>query len=99
MSDATLTSHALVRMAQRAISGDDLDLVRTFGTEVEGGYLLRAKDCQAIEHAVKRFVDRVRRLSGERVVVAGGRVVTAYHARRSKQCRLLRRAERRGALE
>lgn len=38
MSALTLTQHAIVRMSQRGIRPNDLDLIESIGTEVEGGY-------------------------------------------------------------
>jgi hypothetical protein len=90
-----LTRHALIRMAQRGFQADDSDLIKLFGTPVEDGFLVLSKDCQAVERELKRLQDRIRRLSGKRLVVAGDRVVTAYHARPAKERRLLRRAEQR----
>jgi hypothetical protein len=95
MLNETLTQHALIRMAQRAIKDDDLEVIIKIGTEVEGGYLVRAKDSQALERSLKQLMQRVRRLNGKRVVVAEDKVITAYHAHRSKQRRLLRGAEQR----
>ena len=90
-----ITQHALTRMAQRAIRHDDLDLIARIGTEVEDGYLVRTKDCQTFEHALKQLIKQAWRLNGKRVVVAGDRVVTAYHACPTKKRQLLRHAEQR----
>jgi hypothetical protein len=95
MKTERLTRHALTRMGQRGIGNDDLDLILWVGTEVEGGYFLRAKDCQAFERKLKRLISRARRLQGKRVVVADNRIVTAYHARPKTERRLLRGAEER----
>jgi hypothetical protein len=95
MKTKSLTRHALTRMAQRAIGGDDLDLILWVGTEVEDGYLVRAKDCQAVERKLKHLMHRVRRLEGKRVVFAGNRIVTAYHASPGTERRLLRGAKQR----
>ena len=89
----TGTGHALTRMAQRAIREDDLALILWVGTEVEGGYLVRAKDCQSVERQLKRLAHRVRRLQGKRVVVAGNRIVTVYHTCSATERRLLRGTE------
>jgi hypothetical protein len=80
-------------MAQRGIAGDDLELIRWIGTEVEGGYLVRERDFQALDRELKQWRQRARRLVGKRLVVEGGRVVTAYQADHSKERRLLRTAE------
>jgi len=85
-----LTSHAAVRIAQRGIAGNDLDLITWLGTEVEGGYFLRHKDFATFDRALKDLRQRARRLVGKRVVVEGERVITAYHATSGKQRRLLR---------
>jgi hypothetical protein len=90
-----LTAHARMRMSQRGIANDDLELIKWIGTEVEGGYLVREKDYQALDRQLKRLRDHARRLVGKRLVVEGNRLVTAYHATRTKERRLLRGAEER----
>jgi hypothetical protein len=92
MSALTLTQHAVLRMSQRSIRLEDLELAEFIGTEVEGGCLVRRKDVQAFERALKKLVGQARRLSGKRVVRAGDVIVSAYHATRGKERRLLRRA-------
>jgi hypothetical protein len=77
-------------MSQRRVGLDDIEIVESIGTEVEGGYLVRRKDVQAFEQQLKKLRDWVRRLEGKRVVVKGDAVITAYHARNSKERRLLR---------
>ena len=95
MKTEGLTRHALTRMAQRAIGEDDPELILRVGTEVEDGYLVRAKDCQSVERQLKRLAHRVRRLQGKRVVVAGDRIVTVYHTCSGTERRLLRGTEER----
>jgi hypothetical protein len=90
MKGESLTPHAVVRLAQRGIRATHLDLIKLIGTEVTDGYLVREKDCQAFESDLKRLMEHIHRLRGKRVVVADDRVVTAYHARRSTERRLLR---------
>jgi hypothetical protein len=90
-----LTAHAAVRLAQRGIRNDDLELIKRIGTEVEGGYLVREKDFQILDRELKYLRDQARRLVGKRVVIDGDHVVTAYHANAGKERRLLRRVERR----
>lgn len=94
-----LTAHAITRMSQRGIARGDLELVRWIGTEVEGGYVVREKDVQALERELKHLQDQARRLVGKRVVVDGDVVVTVYHADRGKEKRLLRGAETRSFRE
>jgi hypothetical protein len=90
MSAVHLTQHAMLRMSQRGIRLDDLQLIEAIGTEVDGGYLLRQKDFQTLERELKTLRDQARRLVGKRVVQAGDAVVTAYHASRADERRLLR---------
>jgi hypothetical protein len=90
MSAANLTRHAILRMSQRGIRLNDLELAEFIGTEVEGGCLVRQKDFQALERELKRLRDQARRLVGKRVVRAGEVVITAYQANRAKEQRLLR---------
>lgn len=92
MSQLKLTQHALKRMSQRSLRVKDADLIALVGTAVEGGYLVRAKDYQAIETALKQFLQRCKRLINKRIVVLDGRIVTTYHTNKSGQTRLLRRA-------
>ena len=89
---ARLTAHAAVRMAQRGIKDSDLELIQSIGSEVEGGLLVRDKDFQAFDRELKRLRDRAKRVVGKRVVLEGNRLVTAYHASRSNERRLLRGA-------
>jgi hypothetical protein len=88
-----------MRLAQRAIAADEVALIQWIGTEVEGGYLVREKDFQALDRSLPLLRDQARRLVGKRVVVREGRIVTAYHAARSKERRLLRAAEERSFTE
>lgn len=95
MTQISLTRHAIMRAAQRGIANDDLDLVMLIGTEVEDGYFVRNKDCEAMERQLRRLADRVRHLKGKYVVVADAQIVTVYQAGRTKEQRLMRRAEQR----
>lgn len=95
MSDLSFTHHVISRMSQRGIDLDDIEIVEWIGTKVEGGYLVLQKDFQAVDREMRRLRDRMRRLVGKRIVREGLTVVTAYHACRGKQRRLLRNAEER----
>jgi hypothetical protein len=94
-----LTAHGAVRIAQRGITGDQVELIRRIGTEVEGGYLVREKDFQALDRELKQLRDQVRRLVGKRLVLEGDRLVTAYHALPGKQRQLLRDKQARSLME
>lgn len=91
MNDLRLTSHAVTRMAQRAILPSDLDLILAFGSEVEGGLLVRKKDVEDAEIAIRGVLRRLQKIRGKRIVVSDGEVVTAYHATNSDQHRLMKR--------
>ncbi len=95
MNAISFTEHAILRMAQRGIGIDDLDLLMHVGTAVEGGYFVRKKDCQQAISALKHFEDRIGRLAGKRVVLEGDHIITVYQSNKSKAKSLLRRAERR----
>ena len=92
MTTLTLTDHAAVRMAQRGIPLTDAEMITLIGTEVDDGYLVRARNCQQAEKVLKRLLERVRRLQAKRLVVVNGRIVTAFHASRRQERRLLRHA-------
>ena len=91
MGAATYSRHAIERIYQRGLLASDIDLIMTIGTEVEGGFIVRDKDVQQLERQVRDFLTRIKRLKSKRLVVASDHVVTAYHARRSKMKKLLRR--------
>jgi hypothetical protein len=98
-SDLQLTAHVTARMSQRGISNGDLQLIQFIGSEVEGGYLVRKKDFQVLDRELKQLHDHARRLVGKRLVIEGDRLVTAYHATRSKELQLLRSAPDRSLAE
>ena len=80
MTPLCLTAHAAMRMSQRGLANEDIELICLIGTEVEGGFLVREKDFQSLERELKRLRDQVRKLVGKRLVLKGDRVITAYHA-------------------
>ncbi len=93
------TAHGALRMAQRGICADDVALATLIGTEVEGGVLVRERDFQALDRELKQLRDHAKRLVGKLLVIEAGRLVTAYHATRSKERRLLRDAQDRSLME
>jgi hypothetical protein len=88
MDSFEITRHAAVRLAQRAISVSDLELIANFGTEVSDGYLFLDKNCVALETQLKSILQRVQKLRGKRIVVDGGQLITAYTASKSKMRKL-----------
>jgi len=91
MSGLHITKHAESRMRQRSISKSDVDLIVLIGSRIGESYLIREKDYQSVEHALKRILHRVRRLRGKRLVVSDGRLVTAFHATKQQHRALNRR--------
>ena len=92
MGALTLTNHATIRMAQRGIVQKDAELIALIGTEVDDGYYVREQDYQQIENALKKILERLKRLVGKRLIVQNNRIVTAYHPSRKCRRRLLRDA-------
>lgn len=95
MDTLMLTSHATMRMAQRGSGSKDAELIALVGTEVEGGYLVLDKDYKELERQLKGLLQRLRRVIGKRLVLDGGRVLTAYHASGRQRRRLMRKASER----
>jgi hypothetical protein len=90
MPSNDVTRHAAIRMAQRGIHPDELELIAIIGTEVQDGYLVRDKDYQRIERMLKQLLQRIRRLKGKRIVIEQGKIITAYHASRRTKRHLMR---------
>ncbi len=63
------------------------------GTPVGDGYIVLNHDSQAAERELKRMAEHIRRLIGKRLVIADGRVVTAYRTNKATERRLIRKAE------
>jgi hypothetical protein len=91
MSALRMSDHAIQRFAQRGFQLDDAEIIMELGAEVQDGYLIRSKDVQEVERATKAFLDRIRRLEGARVVIAGETIVTGYRPSKRK-CRELLKA-------
>ena len=95
MTSIAVTKHATERMAQRAISMGDIEIVTNFGTEVEGGYIFRRSDVAALVSELKTRILQIQRLAGQRVVQKNGKLVSAYHATNTKTRQLLKFGEER----
>jgi len=92
MAISRLTRHAIQRMGQRGFQEDDLELIQLIGTEVESGFIVLRRDRLAADHELKRLQERISRLDGKRIVVADGRVITAYRASKATERRLVRQS-------
>ena len=90
MSDLALTSHAIMRMAQRGIDHIDLDLIIAIGSEVDDGLLVKRKDVAESELFLRGLLKRLKKIEGKRIVVADGCLVTAFHATDREQRRLMK---------
>ena len=86
-------------MAQRSIRVSDSDLIAQFGTPVDDGFFFREEDFQNLARETKMLLDQFRRLRGKRLIVRSGQVVTAYHATKRQQLRMLRNANERDLYE
>jgi len=95
MTHPVLTKHAQARVSQRGLRSIDMELLLLIGTPVDDGYLATAKNCEAVEKQCKYLLERIHRLRGKRLVMAEGRVVTAYKAERRRVKQLLRTAHER----
>lgn len=65
MTALQLSHHGSVRMAQRGISNRDINLITLIGSEVDDGYLVLNKDCQAFIRKLKKLISHVERLKGK----------------------------------
>lgn len=73
------TRHAQTRMQQRGISGQDVDLIMSFGTMVRPGlYMLRDRDADKQIREHKRRIRDLERNRRRAAVVEEGTVVTCY---------------------
>ncbi len=95
MRSADPTRHAMQRLAQRGLSISDCEWATLLGREVEGGLFVLDRDAETAARRLEHEAQRVRRLGGIRLVIAGDTLVTAYPAGRKKQKRLVRGSERR----
>ncbi len=76
-----LSKHVEKRMQQRGLSKIDIDFVMRYGTSVKReGVLLCKKDVNREIAARKADIQRLERLSGVKIVVDDGTVITALHA-------------------
>jgi len=87
-----LTRHAEVRMCQRGLKDDDLELILSAASQVSGdAYLLTDQDAAREIIRRKREIQQLERLKGYKVVVENGAVITCYRSRKSDQRKTLRK--------
>ena len=89
------TKHGDRRANQRGFRGSDVELIRRCGSLVEDRqaevYLLRNKDVEREIRARKQEIQRLERMRGCEVVIAGNQLVTVHHTCRTHEKTLLRR--------
>lgn len=92
MSEFNLSRHAELRLGQRNFRRGDIEVVLECGTRIAAdAYLMRRADADREVAALKREIQRIKRLTNVKVVVAAGTVVTSYRSRSADQRRTLRR--------
>ena len=92
MTGLTPTRHAEVRLSQRALRDADIAFLIGAATPLaRNEWLLTNADVDREIAKHKREIQRIERLRGVKVVVAGDIVVTAYHSCQRIQRRTLRR--------
>ena len=92
MVSHVLSLHAEARMRQRGLRDGDIRLLLDAATQVApDAYLLTHADAAREIARLKRKIQRLERLRGVKVVVAGETIVTCYRSCRNDQRRTLRR--------
>jgi hypothetical protein len=95
MTSLNVSRHAVVRLAQRSLSVEDVDFIMMIGTEVEDGFVVLDRDVNALGAELRSCLQRIERLKGKRLVIEGNRLITAYRAKAATERRLLRSAPER----
>lgn len=96
IEEPTLTRHGTERLRQRGYRKADLGLVLAVGTPTGNAVVLTDRDVTQRIAEYRRLINRLERLRGSAVVLAGDRVLSVYRPRRSKLRRLLRHRQGRG---
>ena len=99
VTDDIYTRHGKTRMQQRGMRKGDIPLIRKCGTQVDDEtWLMLKKDVAREIETLKRAIRALSRLVNRKVVIRGGRVVTAYPSRPADQKRTLRLGRQKGLL-
>lgn len=97
MIDIHYAPHAETRMQQRAIRKKDVPLIIELGTQIDDEtWFMCNRDVTREIESLKREIHRLERLANCKVVMRGGRVITAYPSRPADQKRTLRRGRQKG---
>ena len=97
MTGISYAPHAETRMQQRAIRKKDVPLIIELGTQIDAEtWFMCNRDVTSEIESLKREIHRLERLANCKVVMRGGRVITAYSSRPADQKRTLRRGRQKG---
>ncbi len=97
MTDIPCTHHAESRLQQRGIRKKDILLIIGCGTRIDDEtWMMRKKDADREIASRKREIQRLKHLENRKVVMRGGRVITAYPSQPADQKRTLRRGRQKG---
>ena len=91
MSALRYTAHAMARLQQRGLRPADVELIVTRGTPIPDGYLMRGEDVDEEIARHKHEIATLERLREKMVIMKGGKVLSVYPAKSSKQRRVLRK--------
>lgn len=72
------TQHVVTRAQQRGIKESDLDLVCAYGTQINGGYVIRRRDIRAAEQKLKDTLRRLEKLDRVYVAFKEGDLITTF---------------------
>lgn len=85
-----LTFHAQMRMQQRAVRDRDLPLIQEVGTEFKDGLILLDRNVDKAIFERREEIQRLEKLRGKAVIIAGDTVLTTYNPCRKKKKQILR---------
>ena len=89
--DHTLTKHADVRIRQRGLRDDDINLVLLTASSIgPDAYMLTAQDAAREIARRKHEIQTLERLKGCKLVVEGDSIISCYHADANAQKKTLR---------
>lgn len=90
MLDLQSSLHGRIRMQQRGYRDEDVNLILGLATPIaDDAFMLTAQDAEREIARRKREIQQLERLSGSKIIVAGGMIITLYHAaRKSKRTKI-----------
>lgn len=90
MLDLQSSVHGRARMQQRGYRDEDVNLILGLATHIaDDAFMLTAQDAEREIARRRREIQQLERLSGSKIIVAGGMLITLYHvARKSKRTKI-----------